>query len=105
MIDDDLLKTVKDKNIVVPFSSSKVGQSTIKLTLDNNIQLYVTERPIKSSREYPEKDYKTVDISSKEFYVKPGESVSINQLKRFVSPKTWLQVFMMKCLRICLDWK
>lgn len=87
MLDDELLKKVKEKNIVIPFNSSNIGQGTIKLTLHKNIQLYVTDRPIKSNREFPENDCKTVDISFGEFYLKPGQSAMVRSVETVHTPK------------------
>lgn len=87
MLGTNLLRKVEQKGIIVPFNPTNIGQGTIKLTLHKNIQLYVSDKPIKPGRQFPEEDYRTVDISYEEFYLQPGQAALVKSAEMIRLPK------------------
>lgn len=75
--DRDLYKLALENELVSPFIGENCEGATINLTLDPLIRRYKSDEPIVLGKQVTQEQYDVIDISQKEFWLQPKESVLI----------------------------
>lgn len=81
--DRDLYTLAVDEEVVTPFVAENCEGASIDLTLDKQIKKYISDQPIALGKAISDDDYEGIDISNKEYYIHPNESVLI-QTREFI---------------------
>jgi dCTP deaminase len=84
--DRELIDLAKNHRLVDPFIEKNCQGATINITLDSQVKVYNSEKPIILGAKIPPEYYDSIDISEKEFYLMPNQSVLIQSYESFNIP-------------------
>ncbi|PED86681.1 dCTP deaminase [Bacillus cereus] len=87
LLSDKHLKVLAEEHeLVKPFNEENCEGATINLTLDSQIKKHVSNEKLIMVNKIPDTHYETIDISEKDFYLKPNESVLVQAYEYFKIP-------------------
>ncbi|MFF2449383.1 dCTP deaminase [Neobacillus sp. NPDC058068] len=84
--DRELIHLAVNHKLVDPFIEKNCQGATINITLDSQVKVYNSEKPIILGAKIPPEDYDTVDISEEEFFLMPNQSALIQSIEVFNIP-------------------
>ncbi|MFC4618554.1 dCTP deaminase [Camelliibacillus cellulosilyticus] len=75
--DRDLIKVIREKDVVLPFLVENCKGATIDLTLDPMVKRYKADDPIILGQEMTDNQYEKISLDRVDFWLAPNETVLI----------------------------
>lgn len=92
-LSDKHLKSLAiNHKLVEPFDETACEGATINLTLDKQVKKNVFTEKWIMGNEIPDSHYETIDISEKDYFLKPNESVLVQSYEYFNIPNDMIGV-------------